>query len=260
METLTFDVDDGVGTLRLNRPDRHNAISLQMTDELMAIRDQVAGIDVRALVITGAGGTFCSGLDLAEIDSIFTHLAATPDGGADPIAAGITRLQGIARWLDDAPFPTIAAVTGAAIGGGFELATSCDLRIVTPDARLGLSEIRLGLVPDLGGSQRLPRLVGLGRAKDLLFTGDTIDGVEAHRIGWANRLVEPDELDHVSAALARRLAGYSRVALREAKALANGAFDVPIDEGLAREAAAMSRCAQSPEFRTTSLQRPQARR
>ena len=143
---------------------------------------------------------------------------------------------------------------GAAIGGGFELAMSCDLRIVTPSARLGLSEIRLGLVPDLGGSQRLPRLVGLGRAKELLFTGEFFDGVEAHRIGWANRLAEPAELDSVSAALAERLAGFSPVALSELKALANGAFDVPLDEGLRREARAMSRCAGSAEFRAAMPQ------
>jgi enoyl-CoA hydratase len=254
METLAFGVCNGVGTLRLDRPEHHNAISLQMTEELLQIRDAVAGHRLRALVITGAGGTFCSGLDLTEMGEMFAHLAATPDGGSDPIAAGITRLQGIARWLDDVPFPTIAAVDGAAIGGGFELAMSCDLRIVTPDARLGLAEIRWGLVPDLGGSQRLPRLVGLGRAKELLFSGEIIDGVEAHRIGWANRIAAPAELDSVSTDLAQRLAGYSPVALAELKALANGAFDVPLDEGLRREARATSRCAGSAEFRATMPQ------
>jgi enoyl-CoA hydratase len=248
MKTLSFGVCDGVGTLRLNRPERRNAISLQMTEELLQVRDEVARHQLRALIVTGAGGTFCSGLDLTEMGDVFAHLAATPDGGSDPIAAGITRLQGIARWLDDVRFPTIAAVDGAAIGGGFELAMSCDLRIVTPDARLGLAEIRWGLVPDLGGSQRLPRLVGLGRAKELLFTGEIIDGVEAHRIGWANRIAAPEELDSVSAGLAERLAGFSPVALSELKALANGAFDVPLDEGLHREARAMSRCAGSAEF------------
>ena len=184
--------DDGhVGRLVLNRPDKLNSMTLDMWREMRQLGASLLADpgDVRALVVTGEGRAFSSGLDT----SVFAGggRAGVAQLAADepvariptPTVAGILVAQEAFTWLEEAPFATIAAIRGFALGGGLQLALACDVRIVARGARLGLLEFRYGIIPDLGGTQRLPRLVGAGKAKEMIFTAAQIDADEAYRIG-----------------------------------------------------------------------------
>lgn len=192
---------------------------------------------MRAVLVRGEGRAFSSGLDT----SLFSA------GGA-PGSIDIARLQRSFTAYERIPKPTIAAVGGPAFGGGCQLAIACDLRIVSDDAELALFEVRWGIIPDLGGTQRLPRLVGLGRAKEMAMTGRRISSAEALAWGLANRVVERASLDDGALALASELAAGPPLALAAAKRLAAGAFDAPVGVGLDREAAAQRRILASADF------------
>jgi enoyl-CoA hydratase/carnithine racemase len=242
---LSLSVDDGVGHLTLSRPKVQNAISVAMLEELLSVIASLRDAPLGALVVGGAGDAFCSGLDLRERDAMFGWLAEAGAGTADPIASGVIRAQDVPVGIAELPFPTIAAIRGAAIGGGLEIALACDFRIVSSDARLGLPEIRWGLIPDWGATQRLPRLIGLARAKELVLTAEPIDAETALSYGLVNRVVASDELDQAVGGLARQLAGRSRTALQQAKALLDAAHEISLADGLLREAIAQSRCSQA---------------
>lgn len=227
-ETLSFVRQAGVATVTLNRPKQKNAISVRMLGELARCLDAVAGDDeIRAVVLTGSQGMFCAGGDISMLASL-----GNPARAQRFVAFSrsvFARFQSLSR-------PIIAAVNGPALGGGCELALACDLRIAAQSATFGQPEIRHGILPGAGGTQRLPRLVGLARAKELLFSGDPIDAAEAYRIGLANRVVPDAELPDAALAWARKLAEMPQFALRLTKHAVDDGAGVPLDTGLAIEA------------------------
>jgi enoyl-CoA hydratase/carnithine racemase len=187
---------EGHGPVRrilLNRPGRHNAQTPQMWAELAAAgRELSADPDVRCVILTGNGRSFSSGIDLGEFsreDGFLRQLAARPAGDPDPMLADIAIAQDSVRWIPRAPFLVVGAVTGAALGAGCQLALACDVRFVADDARFALAEVRHGLLPDLGATAFLPRLIGRERALDLMITGREFSGTEAVSLGLALRAV-----------------------------------------------------------------------
>ncbi len=223
-DVVTVRVVDHVAVVTLDRPDRRNALDWAMFDGLRAAAAGIAADGrVGAAVVTGAGGTFSSGLDT----SLFG--AAGPDGvDADFIA----KLQGAFTAFEDLAVPTIAAIEGWCLGGGAQLAAACHLRLVTDDARIAIAERRWGLVPDLGGTYRLPRLIGLGRANDWVMTGRTIEADEAIASGFAQgRVTSLDE----AVVFARDLATAPGATRRVASLLREN-LDRPREEALAAEA------------------------
>jgi len=211
--------------LTLNRPQALNALSFAIIARIGAAFDEVAQSDARALIITGVGPkAFCAGADIKELR------------GRDLMAQrrGAELGQAVFAKLDRLAVPSIAAINGYAFGGGLELALACSFRLATRSAKLGLPEIKLGLVPGYGGTQRLPRVVGEARALEMILTGRTVDAEEAERIGLVHRLIDGDP---VAAAIgfARTFSGYSLPALGFARAAVQRALSVPLAEGLRSE-------------------------
>ena len=184
-----------VGWLRLNRPQKFNSMTAQMWDEMRTLGQQLReDPEIRALVVIGEGRSFSTGIDTSQFGGnlLGAEGSKAPSRGEkteDPLVAAILRTQEAFTWLEEAPYPTIAAVRGHALGAGMQLALACDIRIVARGAQFGLLEHRYGLIPDLGGTQRFPRLVGTGKAKELIFTAKIIDAEEAQRLGMVEQLV-----------------------------------------------------------------------
>lgn len=224
--------------LILARPDVLNAMNWEMFDAIAAGVDEIAAADdVRVVVVSGEGRSFSSGIDT----STFGDLTGTPD-------ERIARAQAGGRKLAALPIPTIAKVQGHALGAGLQLALACDLRVVAEDASLGLLEGKYGIIPDLGGTQRLPRLVGPGWAKKMIWLAERIDGQTAGRIGLAEVVVPPDELDAVTDALAERIAKAPPLAARAAKRLVDLAGSVPLGAGMDEEARSQLGLLASSDF------------
>ena len=210
----------------LNRPKALNALSFTILDELDAAFDDVAKSDARVLVITGSGSkAFCAGADIKELRN---RDAMSQKRGAQ-------KGQAVFAKLNDLPIASIAVINGYAFGGGLELAMACTFRIATPAAKLGLPEIKLGLVPGYGGTQRLPRLIGEARALEMVMTGRAVSADEAARIGLVNRIVEGDAVD-AALAFAKEFTCHSIPALQFARAAVVRALDTPVNEGLKVEA------------------------
>jgi enoyl-CoA hydratase/carnithine racemase len=224
-ERVLCTVAAGIADVRLNRPEKRNALDVEMFRAIVETADAVGRDDsVRVVVLSGEGKGFSAGLDLA----VFAEAAA----GADLREVRDLGPRSVRVWLE-LPVPVIAAVHGVAVGGGLQLALGADLRVVAPDARLGMFEMRWGIVPDLGGTQLLPRLVGADVAKDLIMTAREVSGDEALRIGLATRLA--DDPRAAALALAAEIAAQNPVAVRLAKELVDVARDAPLAEGLAIE-------------------------
>ena len=218
---------DEFAVLTLNRPDALNALSFALIEELDRTLARVAGSDARALLITGAGAkAFCAGADIKELTG---RTLVEQKRGAEFGQAVFAR-------LDTLSLPSVAIVNGYAFGGGLELALACTFRLATRNAKMGLPEIKLGLIPGYGGTQRLPRVVGTARALELVMTGRTVDAEEAARIGLVNRLVDGDPLQ-AGIAFAREFSGYSLPVLGFAREAVARALDTPLHEGLKIEAA-----------------------
>jgi enoyl-CoA hydratase/carnithine racemase len=186
-------------------------------DDLHALQELLASVerpdsDIRALVFTGEGRFFAAGVDLNLVRANIER----PDG-ADLMAGFIERLQAAYAAIESLPFPTICAMNGGALGGGFELALACDLRIAAEDARYGLPEVKLGLLPGAGGTQRLPRLAGRALALRLIMRGESVTGSEAERLGLVHWALPAGEVRAFAAEVAEELAGYSKVALAAIK-------------------------------------------
>lgn len=212
--------------LRLNRPEALNALSFAILREIDAALDEVAAWKVRALIVTGAGEkAFCAGADIKELR----------DRPMIDCKRGAEFGQAVFAKLERLPFPSVAAINGFAFGGGLELALACTFRVATPNAKLGLPEIKLGLIPGYGGTQRLPRLIGEARAVEMILLGRTVGAEEAGRIGLVHRIVEESAVDG-AVALAREFSSYSLLALGFARDAVTRALDVPIHEGLKIEA------------------------
>jgi enoyl-CoA hydratase len=212
--------------IRLNRPQALNALSFKLVEDLSRAIDQVAASDARALLVTGAGEkAFCAGADIAELAG---RTLSQTKRGAELGQAAMAKIERL-------PMPSVAIVNGYAFGGGLELALACTFRLVTPNAKLGLPEIKLGLIPGYGGTQRLPRAVGEARALEMILTAKTVDAQTALAWGLANRLVEGDPLA-AGMAFAREFSGYSLPALGFAREAVQRALDTPVHEGLKIEA------------------------
>lgn len=212
--------------LTLNRPEALNALNAALLGELGAALDWAATSGARALLITGAGArAFCAGADIAELR-----------GRSVPrVKQDAERGQSLFRRLDGHPLPSVAIVNGYAFGGGLELAMACTFRVATPGAALGLPEIKLGVIPGYGGTQRLPRLVGEARALELIMTGRRIDAEEALRIGLVNRILSGDPLA-AAMEFARQFTRFSLPALRFAREAVQRALTTTLGEGLRIEA------------------------
>ncbi|MGI9334603.1 MAG: enoyl-CoA hydratase/isomerase family protein [Gammaproteobacteria bacterium] len=220
--TIKLSYHNEFALITLSRPEALNALSFGIVAELGSALDRVAGEGTaRALIITGAGEkAFCAGADITELK------------GRDLTAqqAGTARGQQTMAKLDDLPIPSVAAINGFAFGGGLELALACDLRIAGPRAKLGLPEIKLGLIPGYGGTQRLPRLIGEGRALEMIMTGRTVGAEEALAIGLVHRLASGNLVEEATA-FAREVSCYSLPVLRFARRAVKRALDVPVHEG-----------------------------
>jgi enoyl-CoA hydratase len=217
---------DDCALLRLNRPDALNALSFSILRDIAKSLDEVASWKVRGLIVTGAGEkAFCAGADIKELRG---RSMMERKRGAELGQAAFAK-------LDRLPFPSVAAINGFAFGGGLELALACSFRVAVKSAKLGLPEIKLGLIPGYGGTQRLPRMIGEARALDMILLGRTVSADEAERIGLVHRLVDGAAVDGAMA-LVRDFASYSLVALGLARDAVTRALDVPVYEGLKIEA------------------------
>jgi enoyl-CoA hydratase len=239
-ERLTLTVDDRIATLTVNRPDKLNALNDATIAELGDAIDEVRRRgDIGGLILTGAGRAFVAGADISELEP---H-------GAVAAKALAQRGQDIFRRFETSPKPVVAAVNGFALGGGCELAMACHIRIAADGAKFGQPEVKLGLIPGYGGTQRLARLVGKGRALQLLLTGEMIDAAEAFRIGLVNRVVSQAELLGVAAAMLRQILANGPLAIAHCIEVVNRGLDVTLDEALALEATAFGLLAATDDKR-----------
>src|SRR5256884_514088 len=222
--TLHFERDGFVGWLRLSRPDRLNAFTPEMWRELRELGAELRDDpELRALVVIGEGRAFSSGIDTSVFagdtldgDTLETDRDA-PRRHDDPAVDAIMQTQDAYTWLEEAPYATIAAVRGYALGAGLQLALACDVRVFAEGTKAGLLEFKYGILPDLGGTQRLPRAVGAAKAKELIFTAGQIDASEALRIGLTQRLVPDAQLESTARALAATIAAQPPPALQSAE-------------------------------------------
>ncbi|HVL89010.1 MAG TPA: enoyl-CoA hydratase-related protein [Actinomycetota bacterium] len=241
-DKVLYEVDDRVAVVTLNRPDRLNAMDADVFRLLTEhARRAAADPQVRAVVVRGEGRSFSSGLDI----SLFGQQAS--EDGVPRI--DIESLQRAFTVYEECPKPTVAAVQGHALGGALQLAIACDIRIAATDAVFSAAEVRWGIIPDLGATQRLPRLIGLGRAKEMVLTGRNVTADEAGHWGLVNRICEPDALLKEAMSLASQLAVGPPLALAAAKRLTGSALDRPVAEGLDREAQAQRTLLASQDFR-----------
>ena len=265
MQTISYEQVGAVGWLRLNRPDRLNAMTTEMWAEMAKLGESLGDdASLRCLVVIGEGRAFSSGIDVEHLLSgggggLFSEAgqgparanadSPAPSGSMDDkLVRRIADIQEAYTWLADAPYPTIAAMRGYALGGGMQLALACDLRIAARGTKLALPEHKYGLLPDLGGTYWLPRIVGPAKAKELIFTGETIDAEEAHRIGLVNRLVDDGELEAAVTALADKIAGQPPIAVRGSKRAIDQASRQSLGEGLRDAAVGQAECIRSADF------------
>lgn len=212
--------------LRMSRPEAMNALSRDLLETLWAEVEKAAvRREVRALILAGTEKAFCAGADLKERKTM----------NPTEVRAFLRRIRGIMDLVERVPMPTIAAIDGVAFGGGCELALACDLRVLGAGARIGLTECALGIIPGAGGTQRLPRLVGPAKAKELIFTARRLTADDAHGLGLANRVVDAGGAVAGALALATEIAGCAPIAVEAAKAAIDGGLSTGISEGLLLE-------------------------
>src|SRR5215212_6237452 len=230
----------GLATVRLNRPERYNALGARMVEELGEALDEVeTSGEARVMILTGTGGrAFCSGVDLKERAAMDADERWAHNRTLNAFAGRLARLQ----------VPTIAAMNGLAFGGGLEITLACDFRIAVEGATFSLPEVGIGIVPGTGGTQRLPRLIGPTRAKEMILTGRRIDAATALETGLLSKLVPPDELMQEARTLAEEISSNSPFALAHAKAAVDLALETPIEQGLRYETAAIRATLASEDY------------
>lgn len=236
LDTLLYEVHGHVAVITLNRPDRMNTLGGSMKPDLARAFFELARADaqVRAVLVTGSGDrAFCAGADIKE------RAGSSVPGTEYFVAQKAT--HDLFRNIEEFEKPVIAAINGVALGGGLEIALCADIRIASDSARFGLPEIKLGVIPAAGGTQRLPRLIGEARAKELILTADIVDAETALRFGIVSRVVPAQQLMPEALALAQRIAEYPPLAVRFAKRAINRGMQTDLDSGLEYEryAAAM---------------------
>ena len=234
-----FAAEDGIALITMNRPQKLNALNAETIGELNDALSRVeTDAAIRALIITGAGErAFVAGADIKELSEM------------SPVQAQQVSLRGqrTFRRLELMTKPSIAAINGFALGGGLELAMACTLRVASTNAKLGQPEVKLGILPGYGGSQRLPRLVGRGRALELLLTGDPIDAAEAHRIGLVNRVAAPDQLLDACRDILKKILSNGPIAVGLTMQAVDAGVSGGLEEGLRMEAAAFGLAAATAD-------------
>jgi enoyl-CoA hydratase/carnithine racemase len=248
-QTIRYDRRGHVGTLTLARPHKRNALNPAMRVELVELGGQLLEDEaLRCLVITGDGPSFSAGIDLVE--DMAGTLAALAQRPVDDKTVDLgLEVAGVFEWIPQLGCPSVAAVRGHAYGAGLQLALACDFRIFSRDARVGLTETRYGLLPDMGATFRLPRIVGEGRARELILLGEVIGADEALRIGLANRVVDDDELDSAAVEFAERLADQPPLAVRGARRAMEAGRGLDDSASLRAAVAEQARCLASEEFK-----------
>ncbi|MFM6851387.1 MAG: enoyl-CoA hydratase/isomerase family protein [Terrabacter sp.] len=221
-EFVRLEVEDGVGTIRLDRP-KMNALNVQVQEEIReAAAEATARTDVKAVIVYGGERVFAAGADIKEMQTMsYTDMVER----SAPLMSSITSVARI-------PKPVIAAITGYALGGGCELALACDFRVVADDAKLGQPEILLGIIPGAGGTQRLSRLVGASRAKEIIFSGRFVDAREALSIGLADKVVPATDVYTAAREWAGSFVGAASYAVRAAKEAIDRGLEVDLESGL----------------------------
>ena len=238
MSFVTSTQEGPILTLTLNRPEALNALNAQVLDDLDAALDAVDLNTVRCLIFTGTGDkAFAAGADIAAMANM------TPEEAA----AFSRRGNEVFRRIETFPLPTIAAVNGYALGGGCELAMACDMRLCSETAVFGQPEVTLGITPGFGGTQRLMRLVGMGKAKELIFSARNVKAPKALEIGLVNAVYPPEELLPAAKKLGARIAKNAPIAVRACKAAMNEGIDLPMDEAVDAEIREFSGCFETED-------------
>ncbi|MBT8342396.1 MAG: enoyl-CoA hydratase/isomerase family protein [Desulfatitalea sp.] len=236
---IGFELQEGIGTITFSRPKALNALNRELLQEFdHALADIARNDQVSVLVLTGEGEkSFVAGADINELASL------------DPLKAKTFVLWGLTviNRISELPIPVIAAVNGFALGGGLEIAMACDFIYASENASFGQPEIKLGLIPGYGGTQRLPRLIGINQAKELLYTGNLISAAQAHQLGIVNRVTPPEELMPAVMKTAREMASKGRVAIRATKQAVNHGMSVDLATGLRIETDAFALCFTSKD-------------
>jgi enoyl-CoA hydratase/carnithine racemase len=235
MSLVTTEDRGAVRHVVLNRPEKRNAMNqallVELGEHLRAATDDAA---IHCVVLRGEGAVFSAGVDLGELMSFA--------GDPDVLRPFRNVFLDCANLCEAMPKPVICQIHRACFGGALEVALGCDLRIASDDAQLGLPEVKFGIIPDVGGSSRLPAVVGLGRAKELIMTAQTIDAAEAHRIGLVNRVVAPDELEQATQSLVDELLANSHVAVGRAKRVLDASARPTLAQTLELEVSVQEYC------------------
>lgn len=242
LKTVKIEKEDGIGKIILNRPEKRNAINADMFVEI----GEAAGIvsddsEIKIVIVTGAGTAFSAGIDFNSALNLGGSTSQDFRKFGRRIQIGWSLLENIEK-------PVIAAINGPAIGGGLEIALCCDIRIAAENAIMGIPEVCVGLVPDLGGAQRLPRVIGLGRAKELIFTGKTIDAVEAERIGLVNKVVPAEKLMEAVIEMANEIKDNGLIAVGLAKKIANKSMELDMETVLEYSILAQDICIRTEDM------------
>lgn len=227
-ETIEFGQKDSIGFVLLNRPKKLNAMNGQFFADLESVFHQMKDDkSIKTVIITGKGKCFSAGADIQEVGRM--------DKPAE-VYCHSRKLQTIFTFIEQFPKPVIAAINGFALGGGLELALACDLRVASGEVYLGLPEIKIGVLPGAGGTQRLPRLIGTAKAKEMIFTGEPIHADEALRMGLLNQVTDAENLMATAIQLANKIKNKSPLVLKMAKLAINRGINIDLDSGLELEA------------------------
>jgi len=239
MSLVTTSKSDGICTVKINRPDKLNAMNMDVAKELVNIFETLGKDDtVKVIILTGEGDkAFSAGADIEYMSKI------SPDESEEYAKLG----QLVTATVENVKQPTIAAVNGFALGGGCELAMSCDIRIAANTAKMGQPEVTIGIPPGWGGTQRLMRIVGIAKAKEMVYTGKMIKAEEAREIGLVNQVVELSTLMDETMKMAKTIAGNSAIAVRMSKAAINKGRNADLDTGLGIELLAWRNCFTHPD-------------
>jgi enoyl-CoA hydratase len=232
-KNIIVEIKEKVGIVKMNRPNAMNALNSDTLGELTKAFSHLAeSTEVSVIILTGEGKAFVAGADIAEMKDMSGNEAEEFSRSGQKVFGLIAKIEK----------PVIAAVNGFALGGGCELALACDIRIASDKAKLGQPEVNLGVIPGFAGTQRLSRLVGTAKAKELIFTGDMVDAQTAHSIGLVNQVVPVDQLMNVCMELANKIASKGPVAVKLAKKVINEGIEARLDEGSAYETRDFAEC------------------
>ena len=244
-ENLICNIEGPVAFIQLNRPSKKNSLNSALRLELARAAAEIAADPkLRAVIITGGEEFFCAGADIGEVQG---------SASAESTYRQAREFQELFNQIENLPQPVIAAVSGFALGGGFELALACDFRIASETARFALSEVKIGAIPGGGGTQRLPRLIGVAKAKEMVLTGDPIDAEDARAAGLVLKVVPNEKLVQEARSFAAKLSALPRLALEASKSVINRGVEMDLTSALELEARSIAALATSHDLREGTL-------